>query len=73
MIGTEDAAYTYEYKKHFKILPQIHEWSKDKHRIKDGVIVPDGFSYSSDNNQQWMTIGELRQWIEQNKVKVGNF
>jgi len=72
MIGFEDAPYTYEYDEHFKILPQIHEWCKDPYRIKDGKLVPDGFIYSSDNNQKWMTINELKAWIEKNKAKVGN-
>lgn len=72
MIGVEDALYTYEYDEHFKILPQIHEWSKDPHRIKDGKLVQEGFCYTSDNNKQWMTIDQLRAWIEENKVKVGN-
>jgi len=72
MIGIEDAAYTYEYDEHFKILPQIHEWSKDIQRIKDGKLVSEGFIYSSDNNQKWMTIEELKRWIEKNKAKVGN-
>ena len=72
MISVEDAPYTYEYNEHFKILPQIHEWSKDNDRIKQGKLVPEGFSYSSDNNSAWMTIAELRQWIEKNKEKVGN-
>jgi UDP-N-acetylglucosamine 4,6-dehydratase (inverting) len=72
MIGIEDAPYTYEYKEHYKILPQIHEWCKDVQRIKDGAIVPDGFSYSSDNNQEWMAVEELKEWIEKNKAKVGN-
>ena len=71
MIGVEDAQYTYEYKEHFKILPQIHEWSQDPIRIKDGKLVPEGFSYSSDNNLMWMEIEELRQWIELNKDKIG--
>lgn len=72
MIGVEDALYTYEYDEHFKILPQIHEWSKDPHRIKDGKLVPEGFCYTSDNNKQWMTIEQLRSWIDTNKSKVGN-
>jgi FlaA1/EpsC-like NDP-sugar epimerase len=72
MIGFEDAPYTYEYKEHFKILPQIHEWCNDTYRIKDGTMVPDGFSYSSDNNREWMTVEELKEWIEKNKVKVGH-
>ncbi|MDR2591733.1 MAG: UDP-N-acetylglucosamine 4,6-dehydratase (inverting) [Chitinispirillales bacterium] len=72
MIGVEDAPYTYEYEEHFKILPQIHGWSNDMNRIKQGTLVPEGFSYSSDNNTEWMTVDELRRWIEQNKEKVGN-
>lgn len=72
MIGVEDAFYTYEYPEHFKILPAIHEWSSDPHRIKDGVRVPEDFSYTSDNNKEWMTIETLQQWIQINKEKVGN-
>jgi len=72
MIGVEDAPNTYEYKEHFKILPQIHDWCRDVFRIKDGNQVPDGFSYSSDNNPAWMTIEELRQWIKNNRHKIEN-
>ena len=71
MIGIEDAAYTYEYDKHYKILPQIHNWSRDQERIKDGKRVSEYFTYSSDNNKEWMTINELREWIEKNRNKVG--
>jgi UDP-N-acetylglucosamine 4,6-dehydratase (inverting) len=71
MIGIEDAAYTYEYDKHYKILPQIHNWSRDQERIKDGKHVSEYFTYSSDNNKEWMTINELREWIEKNRNKVG--
>jgi len=72
MIGLEDAPHTYEYDEHYKILPQIHEWDRDGNRIKQGKSVPEGFSYTSDKNSQWMEIGELRQWIELNKERVGN-
>lgn len=71
MIGIEDAPHTYEYKDHFKILPAIHSWDKDPGRIKDGKLVPEGFSYTSDNNKQWMTIPELQAWIAANKKKIG--
>lgn len=72
MIGVEDALYTYEYKDHFKILPSINDWSNDPDRIGDGVKVDSNFSYSSDNNSDWMKIEELKDWIEKNKDKVGN-
>jgi UDP-N-acetylglucosamine 4,6-dehydratase (inverting) len=72
MIGVEDAYYTYEYPEHFKILPVINNWSSDPYRIKDGKKVPEGFSYTSDNNTEWMTIGNLQAWIDANRAKVGN-
>lgn len=72
MISQEDAFYTYEYPEHFKILPQICEWSTIEKMIKGGKRVPEGFSYTSDNNKEWMTIPQLQEWIEKNKAKVGN-
>tara|TARA_B100001063_G_C16776624_1_gene566027 strand:+ start:1341 stop:2330 length:990 start_codon:yes stop_codon:yes gene_type:complete len=65
MIGEEDAPYTYEYQHHFKILPMIHDFYKDPLRIKNGVPVHDDFSYRSDNNNEWMSIGDLQTWIKQ--------
>jgi UDP-N-acetylglucosamine 4,6-dehydratase/5-epimerase len=72
MIGGEDAYYTYEYPEHYKILPAIHQWDKDAHRIKNGRKVPEGFSYTSDNNSEWMTPSQLRIWIDANRQKIGS-
>lgn len=72
MIGVEDAHFTYEYPEHFKILPQICEWGPFEAMIKGGKQVPEGFSYTSDNNKEWMTILQLREWIEKNRVKIGS-
>lgn len=71
MIGFEDAPHTYEYDEHYKILPAIHNWSKDPDRIKNGKLVELDFTYSSDNNKEWMTKGELANWIESKKGKIG--
>lgn len=71
MIGSEDSYFTYEYPEHYKILPAIHNWSDDPFRIKDGKKVPEGFEYSSDNNQVWMSIADLRDWIQDNLSKIG--
>jgi len=72
MISEEDATYTYEFDDYYKILPVINEWSSCKKRIKDGKKVADGFSYTSDNNKEWMSIEILQQWIKENKNKIGN-
>lgn len=71
MIGEEDSHYTYEYPEHFKILPAIHNWHMTNERIKDGVRVPEGFSYTSDNNKEWMSIETLQAWIHDNQAKIG--
>ena len=71
MIGEEDAPFTYEYPEHFKILPQIHNWSTSPVRVKGGKRVPEGFVYSSDNNEEWMTESELQAWIDLNAGKIG--
>lgn len=73
MISPEDAQYTYEYPDHFKILPAIHNWSADPNRIKSGTKVAEGFCYSSDSNSAWMSIEQLREWLELNQAKIGQF
>ena len=71
MIGIEDAPHTYEYNDHFKILPEIYNWSSDPERNKGGVKVDDNFTYSSDQNNEWMTVKDLKQWIKDNINEIG--
>jgi len=71
MIGEEDSYFTYEYPKHFKILPQINGWAEDEKRIKDGVKVAEGFTYRSDNNNEWMRDADLKAWIDVNQHSIG--
>ena len=71
MIGKDDSYSTYEYPNYYKILPQINEWEKDIARINNGVKVPEGFTYSSDNNKEWMTKSQLRSWIKANAKNIG--
>ena len=70
MIGIEDSPFTYEYETFYKILPAIHDWSSDPFRIKDGVKVDEKFIYSSDTNDEWMTIENLKIWIRKNIDKI---
>jgi UDP-N-acetylglucosamine 4,6-dehydratase len=71
MIGVEDAPHTYEYPDYYKILPAIHNWSQDPVRINGGNLVAPDFTYSSDNNTDWMSIASLQAWIEQNREHIG--
>ena len=70
MIGIEDSSYTYEYNEYFKILPVINDWFKDPNRIGKGQLVSPEFTYSSDNNKEWMSSDDLKNWIRTNKEKI---
>jgi UDP-N-acetylglucosamine 4,6-dehydratase/5-epimerase len=69
MISKEDSYYTYEYAKYYKILPAINNWSNSQDRIKDGKKVPEDFTYSSDNNSNWMSSNEIITWINRRKLE----
>jgi len=71
MIGGDDSLSTYEYRDYYKILPQINQWGKDSLRIKNGLKVPEGFTYNSSDNLEWMTKLELQKWIKINQSKIG--
>lgn len=71
MIGMEDAAHTYEYEDHYKILPAIHNWSSDPSRINGGRKVDEKFMYTSDNNSEWMSVEALQSWIEVHRSRIG--
>lgn len=71
MISEEDSFHTFEYPEHFKILPSINNWSTSSKRIKDGKKVAEGFSYTSQNNTEWMSAEDLRGWITTHEKKIG--
>lgn len=62
MISSDDARNTYEHDDCFVIAPNFDWWKPSSQSW--GRKVPEGFSYSSDANERWMTKKELRQMIE---------
>jgi UDP-N-acetylglucosamine 4,6-dehydratase/5-epimerase len=73
MIGTEDALFTYEYDSYYKILPAIYDCFKNIEWIGDGKQVSEDFSYTSNNNIDWMKISDLKLWIQNHKTIIGKF
>jgi len=71
MFGLEDAPHTFEYDDHYKILPAIYNWSSDPDKNSGGKKVDKDFIYSSVNNCEWMSVDELREWIQKNNNIIG--
>lgn len=63
MVTVEDSLTTYEYDKHFIVYPQF-DWSAHRKSTPTGKRVSDGFSYSSDNNTEWLSVEEIRELIK---------
>lgn len=63
MISEDDARQTLELNDCYVIQPAFKWWSRDNHA--QGKQVPEGFSYSSDKNKEWLTIKQLQEMIKE--------
>ena len=64
MITTSDAFTTYDLGKYYVILPQVPVWNLNEY-IKEfnAKKVPEGFNYSSGENEEWVDAKGLQQLI----------
>ena len=60
MIPGDESRNTYEYDTHYIIAPAFPEWGVFDFRSNGGRPVADGFTYSSETNDHWLTVDELR-------------
>ena len=65
MISVEESPFTYEFNEYFKVLPQVSDNYK-KYKVNKLKRVKKNFIYNSDLNKKWMTVGELKNWINKN-------
>jgi len=61
LISRDESGYTLELEDRFVIQP-VHPWW-DQENWCEGKPLPDGYKYTSDKNDQWLTIEELRKMI----------
>ncbi|MBA2707523.1 MAG: UDP-N-acetylglucosamine 4,6-dehydratase (inverting) [Gemmatimonadaceae bacterium] len=64
MVGEDDVPNTLEYDDYYAILPTLKSWDKDQYLARNGGRpCPEGFSYSSETNTEWLTVAELESMI----------
>lgn len=68
MITKEDSMTTYEYDKHYIVYPQM-VWSESRRPKPTGKKVPEGFSYSSGNNTEWLSIEQITELLNDWRIK----
>ncbi len=77
MITTSDSYNTYDLGKYYTILPTVPSWDLEEFKSTfKAKKVPQGFSYNSGNNEDWVMAEELRDFITENidsNFSVENF
>lgn len=68
MITETDALSTIEFENYFVILPSFPPaWSIEEYTKKfNGRFCSDGFRYNSGTNNDWLSVGQIRQLITEN-------
>ncbi|MCX6985632.1 MAG: UDP-N-acetylglucosamine 4,6-dehydratase (inverting) [Lentisphaerae bacterium] len=65
MIPEDDARHTIEFKTYFVIQPDFVWWNKKDHLLDNGgKLCPDGFSYKSDTNSEWLSINDIKGFVK---------
>ena len=64
MITSSDSFYTYDLGKYYTILPTVPNWDIEEFKtLFNAKKVPQGFSYNSGDNTEWVSAQELREFI----------
>jgi UDP-N-acetylglucosamine 4,6-dehydratase len=64
MIPADEARHTLEFDDHYIIQPAFRSWSNQPPAYAEsGRQCDEDFDYSSDNNEQWLTIAKLQSMI----------
>ncbi len=63
MVTEYDSFNTYEYEDHYIIYPHFDWWDFYQYFTKGGKKVDEFFTYSSDNNTQWLSVEELKERV----------
>lgn len=64
MITSSDSFTTYDLGKYYVILPQTRSWDLEEFiRYFNAKKVPQGFTYNSGTNSEWLTVSDLRKLI----------
>lgn len=63
LITGSDARHTLEFDNYYIIQPEFSWWRLGNH--KDGKPIEEDFEYTSDKNEEWLTVEEMREMLKQ--------
>lgn len=69
MITEDDARRTLEFDNYYVIQPEFSWWKEEY--SNGGKTLPDGFRYSSELNEDWLSVDQLVELIEEKELVKG--
>jgi UDP-N-acetylglucosamine 4,6-dehydratase/5-epimerase len=71
LVSEDDARLALEYDEYFAILPSVEAANFHREPLPEGGrSCPEGFSYASNTNSQWLTVEALRRMIDLPQAKM---
>ncbi len=71
MITRDDSIHTLEFDDFFVVQPSAEWWNKKNYKEESGgKPVPEDFQFSSDLNNQWMTVAELTDLLKREPIEL---
>jgi len=67
LLTKEEAKHTKEFDKYFIIEPEYRFWNPDN--FKEGKPLPDGFEYTSDKNDKWITKEQIKEILKNLEIQ----
>lgn len=64
MITEDDSRQTFELADRYVIEPAFNWWNRTPYLASGASAVPEGFSYRSDNNRDWLAAEDLRRLLD---------
>ena len=63
LITADESRHCYEQEDRFVIYPEYTTWNREVQEL-DGERPPDGYSYTSENNDRWLSQEEIREMAD---------
>lgn len=64
LISADEARHTYDFSDYYIIAPEFVSWGRIDYK-NSGKELEEGYYYSSDNNDSWLTVADIKRLISQ--------
>lgn len=65
MITKDDSRHAYDYGDYYIVYPEFEWFDFEKSFKPGGVKVKDGFKYSSEKNEEWLSVNDIQQLMKE--------